>query len=89
MRITIHTYGEIRELHGRKELEAEVPADATIRDVLVDLTGEFDDLDLVYSFQEESLLIVKNGTHITFLDGLETTLEDGDQLGLSWSPMPE
>lgn len=85
MRLELRFFASFREAVGRKVLEREYDADAvTVRQVLEELTTEFADLEL---FDRPGELrgfvsVMKNGRDVTHLDGLDTTLEDGDKLSV-------
>lgn len=86
VRVTCTLYGPLRDVVGEKSLEREVADDATVGDALRDLGDEYpalrprlfdgDDLD-------DGVAVLRNGRHVTFEDGLETPLEDGDELSAS------
>lgn len=85
MRLELRFFASFREAVGRKVLEREYDADAVaVRRVLEELTTEYADLEL---FDRPGELrgfvsVMKNGRDVTHLDGLDTTLEDGDKLSV-------
>ena len=92
MEIAIKTYGAVRELFDRTEFTYTVPPDSTVEDLLAALETENDrsaEWGLLEGFREETVLVVRNGTNAKLLDGGDTTLEDGDRLSITSSPMPE
>ena len=92
MEIEVKTYGAVRDLFDRSEFTYAVSPDSTVEDLLVDLETESDrsaEFGLLEGFREETVLVVRNGMNVKLLDGAETTLEDGDRLSLTSSPMPE
>lgn len=92
MEIKIKTYGAVRELFDRSKFTYAIAPDSTVEDLLADLETESDrsaEFGLLEGFREETVLVVRNGTNVKLLDGDETVLEDGDQLSLTSSPMPE
>ena len=88
MDLNIRTYGNIRESIGTKAFVHETSSGETVGDILSDLSAEFD-TPLTEDFEKGALLVLKNGTHIRQLDGLDTTFADGDRLSLTSPPMPE
>ena len=89
MRLDIRTYGTVREAFGEKAFGHEAPSPATVGEIFSDLDAECPDISLLESFETGALLVLKNGTHVTQLDGLATTLADGDRLSLTSPPMPD
>lgn len=88
MDLQVRTYGNIRDAVGTKEFVHETASGENVGDVLSDLSAEFG-TSLTEDFEEGALLVLKNGTHIRQLDGLDTTLAGGDRLSLTSPPMPE
>lgn len=89
MQLDIRTYGAVREAFGAKTFTHEASSGATVFDVLSDLDAECTDISLLEEFEMETLLVLKNGTHVTQLEGVDTLLADGDRLSLTFQPMPE
>lgn len=87
--IDIRTYGNIREAFGEKSFTYELSSGEVVSDVLSDLDSDCSGIALLEEFENGTLLVLKNGTHVTQLDGLTTSLEDGDRLSLTSPPMPE
>lgn len=85
MHIEARFFATFREAVGQKILDLEYDGDTvTAREVLEDLVDRYPDLEF---FDEEGELreylnIMRNGRDVTLLDGLETTIEDGDRLSL-------
>ncbi|TKJ29191.1 MAG: molybdopterin synthase sulfur carrier subunit [Chloroflexi bacterium B3_Chlor] len=82
MRVRI--YGTLRPLVGATEVEVE--ASGTVREVLQELTAEYSALkervlDDAGNLQS-SINVLVNGRSIRFLDGLNTTVQEGDELAL-------
>ena len=84
MRVKI--FATLRPLVGAKEVEVDVKAGDTVRSVLEKLTTEYpalrkrvldDDGNL-----QSSITVLVNGRSIKFLAGLNSTIQDGDQLAL-------
>lgn len=84
MRVKI--FATLRPLVGAKEVEVGVEAGDTVRNVLGKLTAEYpalrervldDDGNL-----QSSITVLVNGRSIKFLDGLNSTIQEGDELAL-------
>jgi len=85
--VTVHTMFELARIMGRPSAEIAVGPDATVRTVLEALIGAYDGLQgrlfdpgtgglLSYLFVE------LNGRDIRALQGLETSVQDGDVLSV-------
>ncbi|PSQ50914.1 molybdopterin synthase sulfur carrier subunit [Halobacteriales archaeon SW_6_65_15] len=82
MTLELRFFATFREAVGQKTLEREYPEDATVGDVLTDLTDEYD-MDLFEDGDlRPQLSIMKNGKDVVHLDGLDTRLGDGDTLSV-------
>ena len=84
MEIEMRLFANFRDTVGQKEVMREVADDATVGVVLHGIVEEYPDMDL---FEEdgslrEFLSIMKNGRDITYIDGLETKLENGDTVSV-------
>jgi len=84
MRVRI--FATLRQLVGAKEAEVEVEAGDTVRNVLAKLTAAYPALgehvlDNDGNLQS-SMNVLINGRSIRFLDGLDTAIQEGDQLAL-------
>ena len=84
MRVRI--FGALRQLVGPKEVEVEVEAGDTVRDVLRALMAQYpalssrvldDDGNL-----QSSINILVNGRSIRFLEGVNTSLDEDDVLAI-------
>ncbi len=84
MRVRI--FATLRQLVGEKEEEVRVDAGDTVRNVLEKLVAEYpalresvldDDGNL-----QGSIIVLINGRSIEFLDGLNSTIQESDQLAL-------
>lgn len=85
MRLELRFFASFREAVGQKVLEREYEADAvTVIDVLEELVSDYPDLDIFAGPMElrDFVSVMKNGRDITHLEGLDTTLEDGDKLSV-------
>lgn len=84
MEIELRFFANFRDAVGQKTITREHPGGATVGDVLEGITEEYPGVDL---FDEEGQLreflsVMKNGREITYLDGLETGLEEGDTISV-------
>jgi len=84
MRVRI--FATLRQLVGAKEVEVEVEAGATARNVLEKLTAAYPALgehilDNDGNLQS-SINVLVNGRSIRFLHGLDTAIQESDQLAL-------
>ncbi|NLV13569.1 ubiquitin-like small modifier protein 1 [Haloarcula argentinensis] len=83
MQIELRFFANFREAVGQKTVHREYENDLQAGDVLRQLSEEFTEMDLFEDGDlREYLTILRNGTDITHLDGLETALEDGDELSV-------
>lgn len=83
MQIELRFFANFREAVGQKTVQREYENGLQAGDVLRQLSEEFTEMDLFEDGElREYLTILRNGTDITHLDGLETPLEDGDELSV-------
>lgn len=83
MRVTCELYGPFRDPVGKKSLEREVSAGATVRDVFAALADEYPALrDGLFDDGEfaDSVVVLRNGRNVTHQRGAETPVTDGDVL---------
>jgi molybdopterin synthase sulfur carrier subunit len=85
MEIELRTFANFRDAVGQKTVRREYDT-STVRaeEVLRPLEEEYPELEL---FEKEGTLqefitVLKNGREITYIDGLDTELEDGDTLSV-------
>ncbi|RLG04284.1 MAG: molybdopterin synthase sulfur carrier subunit [Thaumarchaeota archaeon] len=81
MKITVKSFATIREAFGgRGVLWIELPEGSSIRDLINALEKNYrPKIDLSRVGEENSnIKVLVNGREITYLDGLETKLRDGD-----------
>jgi molybdopterin converting factor small subunit len=76
MTVEIRTYGSVRETVGKKRVEWDVDPETTVETVLSEFAKE-------YGLDESDVLVMKNGTHATYLEGEATPVEEGDSLSFS------
>jgi len=81
LKITVKSFATIREAFGgRGVLWIELPEGSSIRDLINALEKNYrPKIDLSRVGEENSnIKVLVNGREITYLDGLETKLRDGD-----------
>lgn len=84
MQVELRFFASFREAVGSRVIEREYNAEQSVGDILVELSDEHGNLQF---FEEDGelrqhLSIMVNGRDISFLDGLETSVEDGDVLAM-------
>jgi len=89
MEIQLRFFANFREAVGQKTISRECPDEATVGEVLQEITEEYPGVDL---FDDEGKLreflsVMKNGREITYLDGLETELDEKDTISV-FRPLP-
>jgi len=84
MRVRI--FATLRSLVGAKEVEVDVEAGDTVRNMLDKLTAEYPALSKRVLDDEgnlqSSINVFVNGRNIKFLDGLNSPIQEGDALAL-------
>ena len=83
--LTVRAFASLRELMDPR-LTLTLPAGATVRTLLAELTRRYEGLDEHLFATPETLHalvnILKNSRNIQFLAGLETVLDDGDVIAM-------
>lgn len=84
MHLEVSFFAHLREAVGTRTVDYEVAEGATVGDVLRGLTEEHPDLDVL---DESGALrphvnVLRNGRNVLFEEGLDTPLEDGDEVGV-------
>ncbi|MFC7202621.1 ubiquitin-like small modifier protein 1 [Haloferax namakaokahaiae] len=85
MELELRFFATFREAVGQKTLTRDVDAGATIGDVLHSLEAEYGGLSgqiLENGDLRPHVNVLKNGREVLHLDGLETTLENGDTVSV-------
>ena len=85
MELELRTFANFRDMIGQKTLRREYDGDAvSAGDVLHGIQEEYPDMELFDDdgSLQEFVTVMKNGREITFIDGLETELEDGDTMSV-------
>ena len=85
MGLTVKFIGALRKISGQTQLTIEYQPRLSVKELLKKLSREMPDLEK--TFQDDELndsrstaLILVNGREISVLDGLETNLNDGDEI---------
>ncbi|WP_254546864.1 MoaD/ThiS family protein [Halomarina pelagica] len=90
MQVDVNCYGAIGEAVGGKSHSMTVEEGATVRTVVARLDERAPGLlDRLLHDDPHPLVVMRNGRHVSVVDGSGTRLEDGDTLALSDPPMPE
>jgi len=84
MELELRFFATFREAVGQKTIDREFDDGSRVGAVLDAIAEEFPDVEL---FDEDGevrghVTVLRNGQNVTHLDGLETTLEDGDTLSV-------
>ncbi len=85
MELELRFFATFREAAGSKTVPYEAADGATVGDVLRELEAEYGDLSgrlIVDGGLAPQINVLKNGREVLHLDGLETTLADGDRLSV-------
>ena len=86
MKVTLHTILGIKDVIGQRLTEIELPQGSTIKGCLTYLKERWGDELSARLFHPDSVevlpyvRIMVNGQSITFLEGMETPLKDGDEV---------
>lgn len=86
MKVTLHTILGIKDVIGQRLTEIELPRTATVEDFLAYLGERWGERLSTRLFDPASgavlpyVRIMVNGQTIDFLDGMQTPLNDGDEI---------
>ncbi len=85
MLVKVKAYAYLREVLGG-EIKVELPEGAVLKDLLSSLylppAGVEALIDRASGEIKPTILILKNGRNVRFLEGLLTKLEDGDEVSI-------
>jgi len=84
-KIKVKLFAGIREVFQEKEREIELERASTIRDLLDFLCNTYEQRQKIFDQSGQirsELIILKNGRHINFLDGIQTELKEGDTIAI-------
>ena len=85
MELELRFFATFRAAVGQKTIHREYPDGSTVGEVLRALEEEFEGLagELVEEGEiRDQLSVLKNGREVLHMEGIETTLEDGDTLSV-------
>lgn len=84
MPLTLKFIGALRQISGKPQLTVNFQEGASLKDLLSQVSQEMPLLEKTLSGQlndaRSNALILVNGREISVLDGLETKLNDGDEV---------
>jgi sulfur-carrier protein len=86
MRITLHTILGMKQVVGQRQTEIDLPDGSTVQDLLAHMLGRWGDKLSPHLLEPASGLLLPhvrvmvNGQTIQFLQGLETPLNEGDEV---------
>jgi molybdopterin synthase sulfur carrier subunit len=83
MNVELRFFATVREAVGDQTVEREFSRETTVRDVLTALEEEYRDLRgtlLDGNAIAPNVTVLRNGTHVTHLDGADSELTAGDRL---------
>ena len=86
MKVTLHTILGIKDVIGQRLTKIELPQGSTIEDFLTYMRKRWGDELSTRLFHPDSddvlpyVQIMVNGQTITFLEGMETPLKEGDEV---------
>lgn len=83
MHLSLKFFANFREAVGQKTIDREFPDGATAGEVLRELEAEYPDLDLLEDGNlRPQINVLRNGRGVVHMDGVDTVLEDGDELSI-------
>ncbi len=85
MPINITFIGALRHISGKTQLTINLQNNSSVKELLSKLTQEFPSLEKTFTDHQlndstSNALILVNGREISVLNGLETKLNDGDEI---------
>lgn len=83
MRIRVQCYGNVRDVVNERFVDIQCDAEGTVADLLERLEDDYPDLRDLRTHQE--LIVMRDRRHLD----LDSSVNDGDVVNLSTSPMPE
>ena len=84
MQVEVRFFAHLRDAVGARSTEYEAGEDATVGDVLRDLTDRHPELDVLDESGElrPHVNVLRNGRNVGYEEGLDTPLDDGDEVGV-------
>ncbi len=84
MPLTLKFIGALRQISGKTQLNVNFQEGMSIQDLVTKISQEMPQLDKTFSDQlnnsRSNALILINGREISVLNGLDTKLNDGDEI---------
>ena len=84
MPLTLKFIGALRQISGKTQLTVNFQEGMSLKDLVTKISQEMPQLDKTFSDQlndsRSNALILINGREISVLNGLETKLNDGDEI---------
>jgi sulfur-carrier protein len=85
MRLNIKFIGALRHISGKTQLTVSLQESSCVKELLTKLSQEFPSLEKTFNDQQlndsrSNALILVNGREISVLNGLETKLNDDDEI---------
>jgi sulfur-carrier protein len=85
MSLTVKFIGALRHLSGKTQLTVNFKEGTSIKELVTEISQEMPALEKTFSDQQlndsrSNSLILINGREISVLNGLETKLNDGDEI---------
>ena len=85
MSLTVKFIGALRHLSGKTQLTVNFKEGISIKELVTEISQEMPALEKTFSDQQlndsrSNSLILVNGREISVLNGLETKLNDGDEI---------
>jgi len=85
MPLTLKFIGAMRQISGKTQLTVNYQEGNTLKDLVTRLTGEMPQIQKIFSDHQfggsaSNSLVLVNGREISVLNGLDTKLNDGDEI---------
>jgi MoaD family protein len=84
MPLTLKFIGALRQISGKTQLTVNFQEGMALKDLITEISQEMPQLEKTLSDQlndsRSNALVLINGREISVLDGLETKLNDGDEI---------
>ena len=86
IRVKLHTILGMKEITGKREVEIDVPENSSLSNFIDEIVIQWGDPLSNILFEPDSrrinahLRLMVNGQDISFLDGMNTLLENGDEV---------
>ena len=85
MLLTMKFIGALRQISGKKQLSVNFQEGMSLKSLVAEMSQEMPQLQKIFSDQQlndsrSNALVLVNGREISVLNGLETKLNDGDEI---------